>query len=366
MNNNITAIAALLLLVVAVPCTAAPAQIAFQAGRDGAWNIYVINDDGTNERQITFTSGESTQAPLDCEQPAFSRDGSRIAFAGRSLLGDYDIWVVNADGSNMTRLTDTMEDDRFPAFSPDGSQIVFQRGTATFGTGPSNDNHLYVMDSDTGRNVTLLTGSIDDGNNDMSPEYFPDGSAIAFARDNEDGPHIYRMDLTTGVVTKLTRYWGRSSEGPTISPDGSLIAVAGSEDQIVDGQWIVDAEIFLMPSSGLTDANPEPQHVTDNTVFPGTDWAISDAAPSWSLDSQRIAFQGDSAPNFETDIYTINADGTGRTQVTSEDGMEMYPSYGPPADPASIDDCKKGLWEAFGFKNQGRCIQFVNTSFDSR
>jgi Tol biopolymer transport system component len=142
-------------------------QIAFASNRDGDPNeIYVINVDGSNARRVTDNPG------ID-EYPTWSPDGKQIAFHctfGRTLpqgVGDFEICVINADGTGLIQLTDTPGENGLPAWSPDGSQIAFQSNRDGWPTLPDytplgyasdrfGEFDIYIMDVD-GSNQTNLT-----------------------------------------------------------------------------------------------------------------------------------------------------------------------------------------------------------------
>src|SRR5918911_5034898 len=90
-------------------------RIAFISQRDGNREVYTMNADGTDVLRLTNTPGYEFN-------PAFSPDGRKIAFlSGRD--GNNELYVMDADGANQTRLTFNGTDDSMPAWSPDGSQI---------------------------------------------------------------------------------------------------------------------------------------------------------------------------------------------------------------------------------------------------
>ena len=99
------------------PTTFNPEKIAFTSTRDGNFEIYVMNSDGTNQTRLTNNS------TADFE-PSFSPDGSKIAFTS-FRDGNSEIYVMNADGTNQTNLSNNSAFDGQPSFSPDGSQIAF-------------------------------------------------------------------------------------------------------------------------------------------------------------------------------------------------------------------------------------------------
>jgi Tol biopolymer transport system component len=137
---------------------------------------------------------------------AWSPDGSRIAFVNivdepEGLPGVWtnkEIFVIGADGSNLTRLTNHPAWDEHPVWSPDGSLIAFQTRRDEL----PNDNNaeIYVMDAD-GSNVTRLTNHPAP---DDYPAWSPDGSRIAFMSHRDGNWEIYVMDIDGSNVTNLT------------------------------------------------------------------------------------------------------------------------------------------------------------------
>lgn len=105
--------------------------------------------------------------------PALSPDGRRLAFA-RQEAGNWDIYVMNADGSGLTRLTTHAAADRYPTWSPGGARLAFQ-------TDRDGNSELYVLAvAGPPGNETNLTRSPGD---EREPAWSPDGTLIAFARD---------------------------------------------------------------------------------------------------------------------------------------------------------------------------------------
>ncbi len=123
-------------------------------------------------------------------QAAFPGENGKIAFT--SYLdggGNWDVYVMDADGQNRTRLTDNPTDDYAPAFSPDGTKIAFTRSSYQHTSG--SDWDVYVMDAD-GQNQTNLSN--ESGAFDFDPTFSPDGKRIAFARQQDGNREVYVMD----------------------------------------------------------------------------------------------------------------------------------------------------------------------------
>jgi Tol biopolymer transport system component len=120
-------------------------RIAFMSRRDGSPQIFIMNADGSNVTRVTSGPGGNYS-------PAFSPDGTRIVFQS-NWDGNLQIYMMDADGSNVTRLTKGLfVQDAHPTFSPDGTRIAFHSDRDR----TSRGRQIYVMNVD-GSNVTRLT-----------------------------------------------------------------------------------------------------------------------------------------------------------------------------------------------------------------
>jgi len=165
----------------------------------------------------------------------WSPDGTRIAFfSNRDGLNKGNVYVMNADGSNLIRLTDSLYTDRDPAWSPDGAKIAF--ASQRDGGNPE----IYVMNAD-GSNPIRLTFDATSGGD--SPAWSPDGSKIAFHSFRDE---IYVMNADGSNQTRLTRNEGYNAF-PTWSPDGTMIAFRSDRDGT--------GEIYIMNADGSNQVN---------------------------------------------------------------------------------------------------------------
>jgi Tol biopolymer transport system component len=248
-------------------------------------DIYVVNPDGTGEIRLT----EDTADDL---WPAWSPDGSKIAFISTRDEAAFDLYVMNADSTGVTRLLRDGTGVTDPAWSPDGIKIAFESGR-----GGSRD--IWLINSD-GSGLTRLT---DHPAMDEQPAWSPDGSRIAFVsrRDGIDDPNIYVMNADGTGETRLSNHEGVDFR-PAWSPDGTRIAFES------------DADIYVMNADG-------------SGLMNLTDDLGEDRSPAWSPDGTKIAFETNRDGNFE--IYVMNGDATGLTRITDTPTDEGSPAWQP-------------------------------------
>ena len=267
-------------------------RIAFTNDRDGNWDIYVMNSDGSGETRLTERSGYDWG-------PVWSPDGQLIAFASERN-GDWNIFVMNADGSGVTQLTNHPGYDVEPAWSASGEQIAF---SSTGDEGPD----IYVMNAD-GSGVTQLTNH---PGYDVEPAWSPDGRLIAFASDRDanvdtvETGDIYVMNADGSDVRRLTDN-PLQDRSPAWSPGGRQIAFSSSRDG--------DSDIYVMNADGSG-----VRRLTDNP-----EW---DGSPAWSPGGRQIAFS--SNRDGDSDIYVMNADGSGVRQLTDNPGRYVDLDWSP-------------------------------------
>jgi len=143
------------------------------------------------------------------ENPAWSADGSKIVFMS-DRDGNFEIYSMNADGSGQTRLTNNTSADEFPDWSPDGTKIVFTSNR-------DGNDEIYTMNSD-GSNPVRLTNN---PASDAEPNWSPDGTKLVFHH-NSNSSEIYSMNADGSDVTNLSQNPAFDAD-PAWSPDGSMI-----------------------------------------------------------------------------------------------------------------------------------------------
>jgi len=205
------------------PTAAEPAKIVFSSHRDGNNEIYVMDADGSGQTRLTNN-------PAIDEFPDWSPDRSQIAFHTNRDGGNYEVYVIDADGGGLTRLITNPAYDAEPAWSPDGSKIAFASNR-------DGDFEIYVMNTN-GSGQTNLTGS---AGGDSLPSWSPDGSLIAFTTRRDGNDEIYVMDDSGNGQTNLTNN-AASDRHSAWSPDGSQIAFNSDRDG--------NLEIYVMDDNG--------------------------------------------------------------------------------------------------------------------
>jgi len=264
--------------------------LAFESNREDGFHIYVMEPDGTGVTRLT--EGEATDY-----EPAWSPDASQIVFAQSGEDDVFDLFVMNADGSGPTQITDGM-DAREPVWSPDGSRIAFYSNV------DGNDD-IYLVDAG-GSVPTRLTSNSE---SDIRPAWSPDGSRIAFSSLRFGNWDVYVMNSDGSGLTRIT-------DDPAFdwaaawSPDGSQLAFVSDRGGV--------SNLYLMNPDG-------------SGVRPLTSQDLDVAEPSWSPDGSYIAFAV-AGENGNRDIYVVEVVGGDLTRLTdSEDDDDGWPAWSPPA-----------------------------------
>jgi TolB protein len=169
-------------------------QIIFSSNRVGNWDVWIMNGDGTNQTQLTKASGDNIK-------PRLSPDGKRIVWLS-NRLGYWGIWTMNADGSIPYEMVRSVADDADPCWSPDGKNILFHtrwindHGTLSF-MEKGLPKTIFMM-STLGINLTAIStypGANMGLSNEMQTVWSPDAGKIAFVSDRSGNLDIWIINF---------------------------------------------------------------------------------------------------------------------------------------------------------------------------
>jgi Tol biopolymer transport system component len=263
------------------------------------WQLFVMNADGTNRRQITESNADEIT-------PVWSPDGQRIAFVSQHD-GNREIYVVDADnlgssGVGLVNLTQHPAEDWTPAWSPDGQQLVFSSNR-------QGNWEIFFVNAD-GTNLRQITN---DGAGNLSPVWSPDGTAMAFSSKRDGNWEIYTMPApddqgqVTGAPQRLTFSDGNDLS-PLYSPQGDRIAFESNREGNV--------EIYMVNADGSNQQN------LSNLPY------ADDHGPVWSPDGRRLVFYSNREGNW--DLFVMSATGENVINLSnSPDVDEQAPAWRP-------------------------------------
>ena len=263
----------------------ATGRIAFRSTRDGNFEIYLMNSDGSEQTNLT-------ENPAGDFLATWSPDGGSLAFDSNREL-QRSLYLVNDDGSGVTAVS-TVSNSSYPARSPDGRRIAFTSDR-------DGDREIYVMNADGSGQARLTNDPADD----YWPSWSPDSSRILFASDRDGNSEVYVMNDDGSSPTNLTNHPGNDFR-PVWSPSGLQIAFYSLRDG--------NREVYVMDATGANQTNL--------TNHPSDDWY-----PSWSPGGGHIAFTSFRDGNRE--IYVMNDDGAEQVNVTNHPSEDLAPVWGP-------------------------------------
>ncbi len=336
--------------------TTAGSKIAFTSFRNGSFDLYIMNADGSKQRKLTTPAGSFLP-------PEWSPDGRRIAFVsgpGACILDlhrvhfvsernvgtrDVDISVANADGSGLRKLTRGPGVDCNPVWSPDGRKIAFQR-LLVRGEGDKIvgfDFDVYVINADGSEERNLTGDALSE-----RPMWSPDGRKIAFKSGPDGAGGVYVMNAD-GSERRLLADSGARLRHQACPNCGGIGHVA----------WSPDGRKMLLirfgPSYGydsrnsyvvVMNADGSGLRRLKRNVEPG-----NGGSPSWSPDGRKIVFVNLRDGNF--DVYVMNADGSGQRNLTRHPSHDSDPEWSPDGKKIAFTTKREGNFEIYVMNADG-------------
>jgi TolB protein len=301
-------------------------------------------------RAVLFLCGVLMAAWPAAAQAAFPGQNGRIAFAS-DRDGDFEIYTVNPDGSGLAQVTRNAHDDRDPAWSPDGTRIAFTSVR-------DGNSDVYVIGADgQGEQRVTVPPAVD-----ADPAWDPAGGRLVFTRHGSRGPNLYLADLASGAILKLpgTDLWARASWHPRGDRLIALTAAGASELALPSGRDRLVSEShegsFDRPSYSpegrrvIADWGmaPRPErtsagwvlHANGKDTYHGL--LIEDiryAGIAWAPAGDRVVH------SLRGDLAMANPDGTATAPLTSGAGDDIHPDWAPApgSNPPKAGPCRNPL-----------------------
>jgi Tol biopolymer transport system component len=263
--------------------------LAFVSDRDGNREIYTVDLvwmdgytqwEGRNLTNVTQSSGHDWT-------PKFSPTNKKIVYTTYFPETDnYDIFIMNDDGSGKMNITNSPWYEKYPQFSPDGSFIIYQ----AWQNGKMEIFFTNLLD---GNNINLTRNTQSHDIMSHGNVLTPDNQKIVFTSERDGNRNIYVMNTDGTEQTQLTDHSAHDYE-PVFSPDGLSIVFTSERDG--------NKEIYIMNNEGKNLTN-----LSNNSAH---DWN-----PRYYPDNQKIVFQSTRDGNWE--IYMMNLNGSRQTNLTN-------------------------------------------------
>lgn len=291
----------------ATPLGGGPSQIAFASDRTGVMQVFMMNSDGTQQRQITSVRDGACQ-------PSWSPDGMRLVFTSpcpgkQDRYPGSSLYIINVDGTGLTPLPASPEGDYDPAWSPNGRYIAFTSLR-------NNRSGIFRIDL---QNQAIEDLSQTNTYHDKQPAWNPTGTELAFVRQFANGT-IMKMSDTGQAQMVFSKSGNVNSLWPAWSQDGSLLFYSQtSPDSIVP--WLVyqryedrgESRESRIPPAGQSDPGP----IAEVNASPDGFWLAYEGWPQGT----------------NHDIYIMKVNGSDQQRLTTDPGWDFGPVWRPMVTP---------------------------------
>ncbi|WP_024277057.1 VCBS domain-containing protein [Xanthobacter sp. 126] len=296
----------------------------------GSVTLVSTNADG-------ISGGSNTAHLFQTSDSTFSQDGHKVAFvssASNLVPGDTnaaeDVFVKDIHTGAITRISTNSSGGQIdswsgrPAFSPDGTKVVFESGRQDL-PGDTDSSGLYVKDLVTGTTTQISINApyVTYHTRGFNPTFSPDGTKIAFAADgNAGGPNllggstcIYIKDLTTGDVTYVSAVSAHEVR-PVFSPDGTKIAFVSNESSVVPGGEMWGTHLYVKDlQTGEITRVSAPGGVLPNDGVVGDQFAFSADGTKIVFSSSESTMPGNT--NGASNIFVADLETGAITKVAA-------------------------------------------------
>ncbi len=286
----------------ATPIGGGYGQLAFASKRSGKPQIWLVNLDDKEMKQITDMKGGACQ-------PDWSPDGSKLVFispcqSNQEIYRGAGLFVINADGSELTPILGVGGGDYDPAWSPDGNSIVF----TSLRNGARPQLYKYnLLDNQ----VTKLTK--EKFVRDFQPSWSPDGKQIVFISTRRGPYQIWIMDKNGNNQLRFSVSKDKKNTHPVWSPDGQIILYTQTKSKSsiprLTGVRVSEQGVGEFPVYGLPEVIP----MRNADYSPDGIWIAFEAWPEGS----------------NHDIYIMLPNGAELTRITTDPSWDFDPAWRP-------------------------------------
>ncbi len=310
-------------------------RIAFRSNRAGG-GIFVMGRTGESPRRLT----------TDGFNPAWSPDGSSIVYATQSTSlptnrgSTSELWIVDAESGETRRLSEG--DGMNPAWSPDGALIAFWgmpvNTPGAFGTAHRD---IRVMPA-SGGDAVMVT---DDAANDWQPTWSSDGRALYFASDRGGSMNLWRVEVDPASGRPV------AEPRPLTAPTSYVAGISGSSDgtRIAYTSALYRSNVFRAPfDAGTGRAGPAEPVTTGNRY-----WVWDDISPNGRQLVLAQAFVG------QEDIYVGEVTGGGLRQLTDDEFNDRNPRWSPDGSRIAFYSNRSGNYEIWTVAPDGGTLQQI-------